>query len=307
MRPTRRHFGFFALLLIAVASDGCIVRGAPSGDLACAEKLNADVIICDDFEDANFPSRWDIGGHHGTWPVSQFVLCTDNNFGFRDRCAAWSNRLAFDNDWGFYGYDGRTTFPPQSEFYVRWYQYVSDPYKWGTLEDKSVLLHDPGHTITAYVATNRNHLPTVQDSGPGMPYVANYQDIDWAETARQYTEVNRFQNQKKNITLQPGKWYLFEWYIKLNTPGISNGVTALWIDDASQPVATQTLRMHYDDMRWLKSSDTHKRFGVLRLLLYDQRCDGTPNVCPPAGPAILNQSHRWDNVVVSKRRIGGLP
>jgi len=289
----------------ALAAGGCVARGAPAVDSGC-DKSNGDLLLCDDFEDGGFQSRWDIGGHQGTWPRSQFVLCTNNAFGFHDRCAAWSNQLVFDHEWGFYGYDARRGFAPQSEFYVRWYQYISDPYTWGTLEDKSVLIHDPGNTITTYVATNRNHLPVVQDSGPGMPYVANYQDVDWSETGGQSTKVNRFQNQHHNITLQPGKWYLFEWYIKLNTPGASDGATRLWIDDATQPIASQTLRMQYDDMRWLKASDAGKQFGVLRLTVYDQRCDGKPNTCPPDGPSILNQSQRWDNIVVSKRHVGGL-
>jgi len=304
--PKGARFAAYAWIAIAaLAAGGCVARGAPAVDSGC-DKSNGDLLLCDDFEDGGFQSRWDIGGHQGTWPRSQFVLCTNNAFGFHDRCAAWSNQLVFDHEWGFYGYDARRGFAPQSEFYVRWYQYISDPYTWGTLEDKSVLIHDPGNTITTYVATNRNHLPVVQDSGPGMPYVANYQDVDWSETGGQSTKVNRFQNQHHNITLQPGKWYLFEWYIKLNTPGASDGATRLWIDDATQPIASQTLRMQYDDMRWLKASDAGKQFGVLRLTVYDQRCDGKPNTCPPDGPSILNQSQRWDNIVVSKRHVGGL-
>src|SRR6185295_13139388 len=110
--------------------------------------------------------------------------------------------------------------------------------------------------------------------------------------------------QRNDITLKRGTWYLFEWYVKLNAPGTSNGVTKLWIDEASGPISTQTLRMQYDDMRWLRYHDIDKEFSVLRLLLYNQRCDGVPDTCPPRGPAILNQSQRWDDIVVSKSPIG---
>jgi hypothetical protein len=168
------------------------------------------------------------------------------------------------------------------------------------------MLHDRLETIVAYVGTSRNHLPVEQASGPGVPFVANYQDVDWRETGNRYTRVNRFQNQRNTFTLQPGRWYLFEWYVKMNTPGQSNGVTMLWIDDASQPVGTQTLRMEYRDMRWLRRSDVGKRFGLMRLTVYDQRCDGDPNTCPPNGPTILEQSHRWDQIVISRTRIGPL-
>jgi hypothetical protein len=262
------------------------------------------VVLCDNFEDTGFERRWDIGGHQGIWPTSEFVLCTDNRFGFHDRCAAWSNKLVFDREWGFYGYDGRRAFTPQSEFYVRWYQYIGDPFVWGTLEDKSVMLHDQANTLVGYVGTNRNHLPVVPDSGPGKPFVANYQDLDTPETGGLYNKVNRFQNQGRNITLQPGNWYLFEWYVKLNDPGVSNGVTRLWIDDAGAPVTKQTLRMEYTDMRWLRARDAGKAFGVVRLTVYHQRCEITGNTCPPYSPVVLAQSQRWDQLVISKGPIG---
>ena len=280
----------------AAAESGCAAEGGPS----------ADVLLCDDFEDGAFQKRWDIGGHQGFWPISQFVVCSSEGSGFKDHCAAWSNKLLFDREWGFYGYDARRPFAVVPEFYVRWYQYISNPYTWGSLEDKSVMLHDPGNTLVAYVGTNRNHLPVEPNSGPGLPFVANYQDIDWRETENKYTRVNRFQNQNRNITLEPGKWYFFEWHVKLNTPGASDGVTRLWIDDASQPITAPTLRMEYSDMRWLRNTDGGNGFGVLRLTVYDQRCNGVPNTCPPRGPAILDQFHRWDRIVVSRARVGPL-
>jgi hypothetical protein len=300
-----------AILLIGVAvrvsvsllpatgavGPGCRGRTAP----------NPTVIICDDFEDGTFQTTWAIGSTKmATWARSQFVLCTDDSFGFHDRCAAWTNHLVFDGSWGFWGYGAERRFPAQSELYVRWYQYISDPYTWGTLEDKSVMLHDPAKTITAYVGTNRV-AETDPNSGPGMPFVANYQDPDWRETGGQYTKATRFQNQGRHITLQPGKWYLFEWYIKLNTPGASDGVTKLWVDDATGPISTQTLRMHYTDVRWLRRSDAGKQLGFLRLIVYHQRCDGVPNTCPPNGPAILKQSHRWDHIVIGTSPIGPIP
>ena len=195
------------LLAATLFCGGCVVHGAavaPERFCPGGSHPNSNVLLCENFEDDDFQDRWDIGGHQGTWPVSQFVLCTDGTFGFKGGCAAWTNGLVFDNEWGFYGYDGRRRFPPQSEFYVRWYQYTSNPYAWGTLEDKSVLIHDRENTITAYVGSSRNDLPTVRDSGPGMPYIANYQDVDRAETGGASTKVNRFQNQGRNITLQLG-------------------------------------------------------------------------------------------------------
>ena len=309
----RTQFFLFVLLIgvllfgaAALLRSRFAVAAAVPGEPFCPGGAKADpnVVLCENFEDGQFERRWDIGGHQGIFPISQFVQCADNQFGFHDRCAAWSNKLVFDRQWGFYGHDGRRAFTPQSEFYVRWYEYIGDPFVWGQLEDKSVMLHDQANTLVGYVGTNRNQLPAERDSGPGRPFVANYQDVDTPETGGVYAKVNRFQNQGRNLTLQPGNWYLFEWYVKLNDPGVSNGVTRLWIDAAAEPITKQTLRMEYNDMRWLKSRDAGKQFGVVRLTVYHQRCDIDPNTCPPNGPVALSQYQKWDQLVISKAPIG---
>jgi hypothetical protein len=290
---------------IVVAAAGFAIdqpSSIPERSNACSADDPA-LLMCDDFADSASLEQWDIGSHSRRWSPQDFVRC-EPGFGYGDDCAAWSNRLIFDRSWGFWGYDARRVFLPRSELYVRWYQYIPDPYEWGTLEDKSVLLHDPANTITTLVGTNRNHLPSEPNSGPGLPFIANYQDLDWSEMAGDSTRVNRFQNQDRNIALQPGRWYLFEWYVRLNTPGESNGITKLWIDDATEPIAAQTLRLHYEDMRWLRSRDAGRQFGMIRLTLYHQRCDFPVNTCPPRGPEVLEQSHRWDSIVVSTNPIG---
>ena len=312
MRPRTHAIVVLGGMLIAcgLGMDAMPPADAHEGEPGCPRDLAANpaVVVCEDFEEGSFLERWVVGSNTNRWPESEFVTCAPGS-GFKDGCAAWSNYLIFDRAWGFWGYDAWRRFPPQDEFYVRWYQYVSDPYAWGTLEDKSVLLHDPVGwdepvTITAYVGTNRDHLPVEPNSGPGIPFVANYQDLDYPETGGEYTKVNRFQNQGRNIALESGKWYLFEWYIRLNTPGLSNGVTKLWIDDATTRITRQTLRMQHTDMRWLRASDAGKRFGFLRLTVYDQRCDIGVNTCPPNGPEILTQYHRWDDIVVSRKPVG---
>src|SRR5262245_38517011 len=223
MRPLMLRTLILGSVTVGTLMGAMWTRSAhvPQNDmLRCsAPELTPDVLFCDDFENDDYQDRWNIGVHQDRWPKSDFVRCTDGEFGFRSGCAAWSNFLSFDNEWGFYGYDSRHGFPERQEFYVRWYQYISDPFAWGPLEDKSVMLHDKAETIVAYVGTNRNQQPAYPNSGPGVPFVANYQDVDTPETNNQYTLINRFQNQGKKFTLVPGHWYLFEWYIKLNTPG----------------------------------------------------------------------------------------
>src|SRR5262245_57317254 len=188
-----------AALAIAAWFAGVFPLPMWAGESSCetGRSRSADVLLCEDFNGL-VQAKWDIGSRGASWRPSRFAVCRAG-FGFGDRCAAWSNYLLFDHEWGFYGYDARRIFPARSELYIRWYQYVSNPFVWGTLEDKSVMLHDRAETIVAYVGTNRNHLPTEQNSGPGLPFVANYQDVDWPETNGQFERVNWFQNQNRNI------------------------------------------------------------------------------------------------------------
>src|SRR5439155_17922791 len=164
-------------------------------------------------------------------------------------------------------------------------------------------VHDPtGTFLLMYLTANQ-----VDDGGGcdgtsgglGKPAVINYRDLDWADLGNQCTKVNRHQTQGNDITLQPGHWYLFEWYIKLNTPGVSDGLTKLWVDDASQPISTQTLRLSYSDMRFLGSGDAGNRAGMLRLMTFNQGCRAGAGC-----PAMLDQYQKWDEVVISTSRIG---
>ena len=121
------------------------------------------------------------------------------------------------------------------------------------------MLHDRANTLVAYVGTNRNALPVEPNSGPGVPFVANYQDVDYPETAAEYTRINRFQNVGKKLVLVPGQvGTSSSGTVRLNTPGKSDGETKLWIDDASRPIASQTLRIGYTNMRWLKVTDAEQ-------------------------------------------------
>ena len=116
-------------------------------------------------------------------------------------------------------------------------QYISNPHRPGHRSRTSpFLLHDQENTITAYVGTNRNHLPVVRDSGPGMPHIANYQDVDTPETGGRTRWSTGFRiSRETSRCSQAARGISFEWYVRLNSPGLSNGVTRLWIDDATDP------------------------------------------------------------------------
>lgn len=285
---------------VSVTVSNAALPTAPEAICPGGSNPNANVVWCDNFQQGDYLSRWMIGSNKDQWPASDFVKSTA--FGFNDSSAAWTNNLVFDDYWGYFGYDASDYFPPQSEFYIRFYQYVSNPYTWGSLEDKSVLLHDASRSLDTYIATSRvggGESCEAVAGAKGKPVFINYQDRDWPEMGGQCTKVNRYQNQGNDITLQPGKWYLFEAYIKLNTAGSNNGIVKLWIDDASVPITTQTLRLAYTDMRFLRSGDAGKKLSELRLTVYNQRCD-SGSACPSQ----RNQFHKWDNFVISTTPIG---
>jgi hypothetical protein len=284
---------------VSVTVSNTTSPNAPEAICPGGSAADANVLWCENFQKGDYLSRWIIGSNNDQWPSSDFVKNT--NFGYNDSSAAWTNNLVFDHYWGYFGFDASDYFPPQSEFYIRFYQYVSNPYTWGSLEDKSVLLHDVSRSLDMYIATSRSGDDGCDGTSGSMgkPAFANYQDRDWPELGGQCTKVNRYQNQGNDITLQPGKWYLFEAYIRLNTAGSNNGILKLWIDDASVPVTTQTLRMHYTDMRFLRSGDAGKKLSELRLTVYNQRCDSGA-----ACPSQRTQFHKWDNFVIGKTPIG---
>ena len=141
-----------------------------------------------------------------------------------------------------------------------------------------------------------------------MPYVANYQDVDTPETGGRYTNVNRFPEPAQEYhPAVLGTWVPCSSGVCQAecSRASSNGMTKLWIDDATSPISAQTLRMEHDDMRWLKAYQNPAcNSASCVLTVHDQRCDIGRNTCPPNGPSVLDQSQRWDLIVFSRRPCG---
>src|SRR5439155_13201298 len=193
MRPKAHHC--FVIIIIAFVANALFGVFPPPSALAVepfcpgGSNPNPSVVWCDDFEAANDYLNWDIGYNGSQFGPADFVQCTA--FGFNSNCASWTADLQWDRQWGYYGFDARPlqrlsfSNPGSNDFYIRWYQYISNPYTWGTLEDKSVLIHDQNETLLAYVGTNRtdgsSSCYASISAGAGMPFVANYQDLDYPE------------------------------------------------------------------------------------------------------------------------------
>jgi hypothetical protein len=142
----------------------------------------------------------------------------------------------------------RVTFAPLPEVYVRWYQNVSIA---GVSQADGVAsLSDPGDRMTISIAATRT-----------------------PETER--------------ITSDTGTWHLFEWHVVLNTPGVSDGITELWVDDAGRAIDTQTLRLRRDNVQWRGRGDAGILLATLRL-----PASGHPH------------GLRWNHLAISSRHIG---
>jgi hypothetical protein len=83
-----------------------------------------------------------------------------------------------------------------------------------------------------------------------------------------------------------GTWNCIEMHVRLNNPGMSNGVAEFWVDGH-----LETSRSN------LNFVDGYAEYGINAVLLENYINNGSPQP----------QSRFWDNFVVSTRRIGCLP
>ena len=268
----------FVLALIFAVPALAVEPMCPGGS-----SPDSNVIWCDDFEDGTaLDGGWswsnccDSNGD-GTVSSAEKNPVTCGNKGYGDNCSAWNEKFIFDNEWGYQGHFGSNTLPLPDEFYTRWYVYISNPYIWGNVEDKNLRFrayNNDGSSviISMTIAINRN--------GTGKPAFYTWTPLD-----KMY-----YQNQGNDIILQPGNWYLFEFYLKINTPGIENGVAKLWVDNATTPITKQTLRLSYNNVLFRNTNDLPTSLGLV-----DYHQQNAPD---------SSQYLRWDNIVVSKNPIG---
>jgi hypothetical protein len=287
-------------IFLIVVTGWLLVSDAGAVEPRCPGGASPDpnVIVCYDFETGTAYPTWSPGAWccdtNGdgilTTAEMDFVICGSK--GFQSNCAAWTNGYKYGNQFA------QTTILSLgfSEIYARWYAYVSNPFNWDPTGDKNFMLRDPaGGSFDPYVLTNL--------WGTGKPHVIIYNNSgtpcvnqSTPSPNGEYTAcVNRTQNMGNDLVLQPGRWYLFEWYVKLNTPGAANGVTKLWVDDASGPIATQTLRASYTDVVFRTTGDGWRLLTDIMLTAYANT--RVTNALP-------DQYTKWDQIVFSRARIG---
>jgi len=80
-----------------------------------------------------------------------------------------------------------------------------------------------------------------------------------------------------------GTWNCIEAHVKLNDPGLSNGIEEFWIDNHLEASSTN-----------LNYVGSYSAYGINAILLENYINSGAPQA----------QSRYWDNFVVSTQRIG---
>lgn len=107
-------------------------------------------------------------------------------------------------------------FPPQDQIYVRWYQRWSANFLWEP-SSTSLLGLRPSSGFPQFY-------PFVMGASGQMAIQAQ------VIADRGWDVENLFQNLGDPVIFGPDRWYCVEVFIKLNTPGVADGVVAAWID-----------------------------------------------------------------------------
>jgi hypothetical protein len=295
------------ILVIAVVTGWFIgwIHGSSVSSVAVEEPIcpggsnpDPNVIVCEDFETGTGLTTWssspwccDTDGNGFVRPSERdFVICGSQ--GFRSNCAAWTDAYKFGQHYAQRSIV-RTGF---EEIHARWYAYLSDPFRWDPTGDKNFMLRDSaGGTFNPYVLTSL--------WGTGKPHIIVYNNSATPCVSQSTPSpngeymacVNRTQNMGNDLVLQPGRWYLFEWYVKLDTPGMADGVIKLWVDDATVPISGQTLRASYTDVVFRTAADGRRRLTDVMLTAYANA---------RATNAIPTQYTKWDGIVISRAPIG---
>ena len=190
------------------------------------------VLMCDDFEDGNwYVTNCDSEGGplnpgNDGWCGSVYTGINPDGAAFAvcgNQGAAGTNCAADGGDHsgapggghtaqhGFYGVD---------EIYIRWYYKASPGYQWGW--ERSI---NPTWAGTgAYWGDIQFNCGATERSFAAVPYIAEVGPSGIC----QGTNVP-----DKSITIYSGRWYFFEYYIKLSSPEKSDGIFKLWIDDCT--------------------------------------------------------------------------
>jgi len=254
---------------------------------------NPNVIWCDDFEDGTWTDTWsginDWGGN------GEAARC--GTLGYNSNCT-WRAGPNWQGPGDYATYDGtRNHGTTVSEIYVRFYTKFLPGWVFGApvgsfndlRGDKGVYLCLEETSGGCNVKWEWGKYCVNYPEGKNPPWdrcrmaIESYTISGPAPISGDYVP----QNLGNDIIYQPNQWYFVKIYLKLNTPGQSNGILRVWSDPA--PVTTPTLRMEYTNIS-LRSGSTN----MSRIFL-----SGFSFRCNSGCPSSITKTLNLDQLVVS--------
>jgi hypothetical protein len=266
----------------------CLTKVSHAVEPICPEGSNPDpnVIWCDDFEDSTWTDTWSVS------PVNPQNGVIGGNYGYNSNYALSSSdsngNLHFDGSWGYEFHFGESGLGQElTELSIRFYIRFTDPFVWGGINTKGVYFRSIGPPPNYQWDANLSNIKFEYNRGDGKPGIASYALLG------EY----KGQNQGNDLTWELGKWYYVEFHVKLNDPGVSNGIAEFWIDEASPSLTinNQTLRLKYTNLL-IRPSGNNFGYTYVFVTCYN-------NMAGNHGTT-QHQEIRWDQIVVSKIRIG---
>lgn len=277
----------------------CIAMGSAifaTTDASASECQNLgipaqNVIWCDSFEDADLPQSGQLADNY-------FDFDTDNGDHARTTAASFDGQYSLRQRWQSgevsagamvrtFGRNALSTMSHQSSDFadIYWRMYILYPNGFQGFPDKHsratvIAGSNWSQAMIAHVwidDTNRQFLSIDPASGTDTNGVL--QTTKWND----FPNLRWMGKRTASAPLQTGVWQCVEARAKLNSPGASDGVFSLWIDDAL--VANRT------DLNWVGS---YSDYGINAVMISAYWNGGSP----------ATQERYIDSFVIANTRIG---
>jgi hypothetical protein len=233
---------------------------------------SSNIILQDDFQSGNINNWLDdakVGNfivqnttvHSGEYALQNSLIKDAHDTG-------WLSHFFADHPLGPNGNQ-------EDEVCLEWYAYFSPGFVWPSDSVKMFIMAAFESWSAGYPPFNSwsPYYLTVAVDGNGLPFAILNRKTSGSTLWR-----NMPQNQGSPTVVNPGQWYKLKYHLKLNTPGNSDGICEVWINDQ--------LKVKYTDVNY---RDSYTRYGWNHLMI---TASATP-VSPQ------NQEMYWDDIVLS--------
>jgi len=220
----------------------------------------------EDFEAVNW-NRW-VGTPAGNLQIVN-DNCAEGTYCARASLVADTN----DNNYADYIFGDHTNVGDAKveEVYMQMYSKISTGYQWPNNSHKIAIFN-----LTDGVSTQRRYQVYVYADANGR-YVVDYSDIgDWTFSALT-------QNVGTPVNVSPGQWDKLKLRVRLNTPGVADGIVELWVNDE--------LKLSYNNVNIRENT----AYGINKFILSSYSTDATGG----------NGTQWYDEVRISTSDIGG--